>query len=138
MSTKQALSMQGPRAWSEGAPSRSPSMMGAINSRGPSISHLGRYAMYDLDGDGHVSMEEIVTATFKNLFPDSFQSVLEVKNHKVSRLILSSRCCRSRTSRWADCKCMQVFHLAVCKCFVQCTLSCGEDFGVGGGRVDSG
>lgn len=79
-----ACGIQGPRAWSEGAPSRSPSMMGAINSRGPSHSHLGRYAMYDLDGDGHVSMEEIVTATFKNLFPDSFQSVLEVRNHKVS------------------------------------------------------
>ena len=52
-------------------------------SHAPS-NHLGRYAMYDLDGDGHVTMEEIVTATFKNLFPDSFQSVLEVRNHKVS------------------------------------------------------
>lgn len=76
--------MQGPKAWSEGDPSRSPSMMWGVNSHAPS-NHLGRYAMYDLDGDGHVSMEEIVTATFKNLFPDSFQSVLEVRNHKVSK-----------------------------------------------------
>ena len=38
--------------------------------------------MYDLDGDGHVTMEEVVRATFKNLFPESFQSVLEVRNHK--------------------------------------------------------
>lgn len=74
--------VQAARAWSEGDPSRSPSMMGGVNSHAPS-NHLGRYAMYDLDGDGHVSMEEIVTATFRNLFPDSFQSVLEVKNHKV-------------------------------------------------------
>lgn len=51
-------------------------------------NHLGRYAMYDLDGDGHVTMEEIVTATFSNLFPDSFQSVLEVRNHKVSMLCM--------------------------------------------------
>lgn len=58
-------------------------MMGGFNRDPVSNTHLGRYAMYDLDGDGHVSMEEIVTATFKNLFPDSFQSVLEVKNHKV-------------------------------------------------------
>lgn len=62
-------------------------MWGFNNSHAPS-NHLGRYAMYDLDGDGHVSMEEIVTATFKNLFPDSFQSVLEVRNHKVSELTL--------------------------------------------------
>lgn len=81
--TKCRLGVQGARAWSEGDPSRSPSMMGGVNSHAPS-HHLGRYAMYDLDGDGHVSMEEIVTATFRNLFPDSFQSVLEVKNHKVS------------------------------------------------------
>ena len=70
--------------------------MGAINSHGPSHNHLGRYAMYDLDGDGHVSMEEIVTATFRNLFPDSFQSVLEVKNHKVkqpSELIVNACKC---------------------------------------------
>lgn len=75
---------QGPKAWSEGDqdPSRTPSMRG-MASHAPS-NHLGRYAMYDLDGDGHVSMDEIVTATFKNLFPDSFQSVLEVRNHKVS------------------------------------------------------
>lgn len=72
--------MQGAKDWSEGHPSRTPSMVG-----GPSqaTNHLGKYAMYDLDGDGHVSMEEIVTATFKNLFPDSFQCVLEVRNHKV-------------------------------------------------------
>ena len=57
--------------------------MVGVASHAPS-NHLGRYAMYDLDGDGHVTMEEIVTATFKNLFPDSFQSVLEVRNHKVS------------------------------------------------------
>ncbi|KAL3131896.1 hypothetical protein ABBQ38_007601 [Trebouxia sp. C0009 RCD-2024] len=79
---------QGPRAWSEGDPSRSPSMMWGFNNSHAPSNHLGRYAMYDLDGDGHVSMEEIVTATFKNLFPDSFQSVLEVRNHKEVDLLL--------------------------------------------------
>ena len=79
-------------------------MGGVINSRGPSHNHLGRYAMYDLDGDGHVSMEEIVTATFKNLFPDSFQSVLEVKNHKVSwpRLCVNKCSIKLYLSVWCN------------------------------------
>ena len=81
--TLQASDSQASKTWSDGDPSRDPSMMG-VASHAPS-NHLGRYAMYDLDGDGHVTMDEIVTATFKNLFPDSFQSVLEVRNHKVSR-----------------------------------------------------
>lgn len=70
----------------EGDPSRTPSSHRQSN-------HLGRYAMYDLDGDGHVTMEEVVRATFKNLFPDSFQSVLEVRNHKVHacRHVLATR-----------------------------------------------
>ena len=88
--------MQGPKAWSEGDPSRTPSMMGGP-SHGPSNHHLGRYAMYDLDGDGHVSMEEIVTATFKNLFPDSFQCVLEVRNHKVVYLAVCIMYCVAST-----------------------------------------
>ncbi|KAL0050236.1 hypothetical protein WJX82_006955 [Trebouxia sp. C0006] len=78
--------VQASKTWSDGDPSRDPSMMG-VASHAPS-NHLGRYAMYDLDGDGHVTMDEIVTATFKNLFPDSFQSVLEVRNHKEVDLLL--------------------------------------------------
>ena len=77
-------------------------MMGGVNSHTPS-NHLGRYAMYDLDGDGHVSMEEIVTATFKNLFPDSFQSVLEIRNHKVGNLGVSI-CQHLETPERYDCR----------------------------------
>ena len=45
---------------------------------------MEKYAMYDANGDGEVTSEELVMMTFKNLFPDSFQSVLTVRCHKVS------------------------------------------------------
>lgn len=64
------------QADSEGDPSRTPS----------THFDLGRYAMYDLNGDGHVTMQELVHATFFELFPDSFQTVLEVRNHKASHI----------------------------------------------------
>ena len=38
-----------------------------------------------MNGDGEVTSEELVAMTFQNLFPDSFEQVLVVRNHKVSR-----------------------------------------------------
>ncbi len=49
-----------------------------------SLTKLGKYAKYDMNGDGEVTSEELVAMTFQNLFPGSFEQVLVVRNHKVS------------------------------------------------------